>query len=96
MIYLLDANVFLHVANKADGYLSIERKIIEAGAGALRISSVTLAELRFMILRGEGRVKKEKLQALTLIAGRIRVDPFTAGRPKVRPLSCTPWSGPEK
>ena len=40
--------------------------------------SVTLAELRFKILRGEGRVKKEKLQALTLIVGRVRVDPFTA------------------
>lgn len=78
MIYLLDANVFMHVANKASGYLRLEQCIIDAGAASLRISAVTLAELRFKLLRGEGRVKKESLQALALIVGRVKVEPFTA------------------
>ena len=47
LIYLLDANVFLRIAIQAAGYLQIEQKIVAAGAGALCISSVTPAELRF-------------------------------------------------
>ena len=75
MIYLLDANVFMHVANKASGYLLLEQRIIDTGAASLRISAVTLAELRFKLLRGEGRVKKESLEALALIVGRVKVAP---------------------
>ena len=78
MIYLLDTNVFLHLANRSLGHENIEWHMSEAGADYLRLSAVTLAELRNKILRGPGRVKQERLAYLNVIVASMRVEDFTA------------------
>lgn len=75
---MLDTNVFMHLANEADGYLNIERHFEEASASNLRASAITLAELRNKVLRGEGRVKKHRLEKLAVIVSKLVVEDFTA------------------
>lgn len=78
MIYLLDANVLIHLANRADGSENIEMHIAKAGASALRLSAITVAELRRTIVRGHGRVKQDNLQRLRSLASQIKIEGFNA------------------
>lgn len=78
MIYLLDTNVFLHLANRVAGHEHIERHMTDAGANSLRLSAISLAELRNKILRGTGRIKQERLAYLNIIVASMRVESFTA------------------
>lgn len=77
MIYLLDTNVFMHLANKSAGHENIERHMAHTGADHLRLSAIALAELRTKILRGEGRVKKENQNRLKVIVDNMQVQDFT-------------------
>ena len=42
MIYLLDTNVFMHLANQADGHLNVERRMATTRAASMRISSARI------------------------------------------------------
>lgn len=78
MIFLLDTNVFMHLANQSAGHQNIERHMARAGANSLRLSAIALAELRTKILRGAGRVKKANLERLTIIVNSMQVEDFTS------------------
>jgi tRNA(fMet)-specific endonuclease VapC len=77
LIYSLDTNVVLHLANQSEGAERIERRMRQVRADNMRLSAVGFAELRFKILAGEGRVKAAHLARLEAIVSTLEVEPFT-------------------
>ena len=69
--YLLDTNVMEHLANRANGWDRIERRIEKIGIDVCAISSITAYELRRHIERGPGRVRKENTEHLKVIFSRV-------------------------
>ena len=67
----------MHLANQAVGHLNIERRLATVGAENLILSAIALAELRTKILRGAGRVQKDRLERLAVIVSSMKVEPFT-------------------
>ncbi len=68
----------MHLANESAGHQNIERRLLAAGIGAARLSSITLAEIRRSILRGTGRVKQRHLTRLAAAVASIKVESFNA------------------
>lgn len=64
MNFLLDTNVLVHVTNKSRGFENITENLRWTGIEQCAISALTAYELRYMILRGPGRVKKENIARL--------------------------------
>ncbi len=65
MIYFVDANVLVHLANRVPGWESIAAAYQAQPPGRVRLSAVTAHELRFMILRAKAsRAHVAALQAL--------------------------------
>ena len=64
MNFLLDTNVLVHVTNKSRGFEKITENLRQAGIERCAISALTAYELRYMILRGPGRVKKDNVTRL--------------------------------
>lgn len=64
MKFLLDTNVLVHLTNKSRGFERINENLRLAGIEQCAISAMTAYELRYMILRGPGRVKKENIALL--------------------------------
>ena len=97
MKYLLDSNVFMHVANGSAGADRIEARIFEVGASQCLINAVITAELRYKVETGAGRVRKPSLEMLAEMladvtcveltcaagheAGEIRAELHRLGRP---------------
>ena len=61
-MYLVDTNVFMHLANGAHGAERIERRIIEVTIEKCFINPVIASEIREKIETGAGRVKKHALE----------------------------------
>ncbi len=64
MKFLLDTNVLVHVTNKSRGFEHITENLRRTGIEQCAISALTAYELRYMILRGPGRVKQENIARL--------------------------------
>lgn len=75
-MYLLDSNVFLHIANRAEGAERIERRFIQATAARSVINPVIAAELRSKIETGPGRIRKRSLDMLMELVEAVRCVPI--------------------
>lgn len=76
MKYLLDTNVIIHLANRAEGSDLIEQRLLTATAAKVCISSITSFELMRMLSKGEGRVKKKALEFVSSSLDTFRVLPY--------------------
>ena len=63
MIWLLDIDILIHLANRRPGFERIVRRMSGRSPGELRLSAITLSELQFGVENGEFRT--ENRRALT-------------------------------
>ena len=77
MIWMLDTNILVYFTNHKPGFEKIARRMSGRSPGEVRLSAVTLAELRFGIARGEFRTENEA--ALDGLLEFLQVDDFPAG-----------------
>lgn len=75
--YLLDANVVFHLANKAEGWQNIERRMLSVPVRSILISSIAAFELGLKINTGPGRIRKEAIQKASSYLDMFKVLPFT-------------------
>ena len=80
MIWMLDTNILIYFMNRNPGFEKIARRMSGRSPGELRLSAITLAELRFGIERGEFRAENEA--ALDGLLEFLQVDDFPAGAAK--------------
>ncbi len=71
-MYLIDTNVFMHLANGAHGADQIERRIIEVTAERCFINPVVASELREKIETGAGRIRKRALEFMADILATVQ------------------------
>ena len=77
MIWMLDTNILVYFTNRKPGFEKIARRMSGRSPGEVRLSAITLAELRFGIERGEFRA--ENKLALAGLLEFLQVDDFPAG-----------------
>lgn len=77
MILMLDTNILVYLMNRKSGFEKIARRMSGRSPGEVRLSAITLAELRFGIERGEFRAENEA--ALDGLLEFLQVDDFPAG-----------------
>ena len=77
MIWMLDSDTAIHFINRTTGYERIARRMSGRSPGELRISAVTLSELRYGIENSKDRRGNE--QALTAMLELIQADDFPVG-----------------
>jgi tRNA(fMet)-specific endonuclease VapC len=77
MIWMLDTNILVYFTNRKPGFEKIARRMSGRSPGELRLSAITLAELKFGIARGEFRAENEV--ALDSLLEFLQVDDFPAG-----------------
>jgi tRNA(fMet)-specific endonuclease VapC len=77
MIWMLDTNILVYFTNRKPGFEKIARRMSGRSPGEVRLSAITLAELRFGIERGEFR--KENKTALASLLEFLQVDDFPGG-----------------
>jgi tRNA(fMet)-specific endonuclease VapC len=77
MIAMLDTDILAYSANRRPGFERVARRMSGRSPGEVRISAITLAELKFGIEKGELRM--ENRAALDGILEFIQVDDFPAG-----------------
>lgn len=77
MIYLLDTNVIMHLANEVAGSEGIERNMRAVGVAHMRLSAIAFTELRHKVMSGAGRVKAVRLERLRVIVEGMTVEPYT-------------------
>ena len=77
MIWMLDTNILVYFINRNPGFNRIARRMSGRSPGELRLSGITLAELKFGIGRGEFReANKAALEGMLEF---IQADDFPAG-----------------
>lgn len=76
-IWKLDTNILIYFVNRRSGYEHIARRMSGRSPGELRISAITLGELRFGIESGEFR--SENRRALSGLLDLLQVDDFPSG-----------------
>jgi tRNA(fMet)-specific endonuclease VapC len=77
MIWFLDTDITIYLVNRRPGFERIVRRMSGRSPGELRLSAITLAELRFGIENGEFRA--ENRQALAGLLELLDTDDFPAG-----------------
>jgi tRNA(fMet)-specific endonuclease VapC len=77
MIWMLDTNILVYFTNRKPGFEKIARRMSGRSPGEVRLSAITLAELRFGIEKGEFRT--ENKSALDGLLEFLQVDDFPAG-----------------
>ena len=77
MIWMLDTNILVYFMSRKPGFDRIARRMSGRSPGELRLSAITLAELRFGIERGEFRLENET--ALEGLLDLLQADAFPAG-----------------
>ena len=77
MIWMLDTNILVYFINRNPGFNRIARRMSGRSPGELRLSAITLAELRFGIERGEFRAANQA--ALEGLLEFMQTDDFPAG-----------------
>ena len=66
MIWMFDTDIFIYFINRKPGYERIARRMSGRSPGELRLSAVTVAELRFGVENGELREENAKVLEETL------------------------------
>ena len=74
MIWMLDTDTLVYLANRKPGFERIARRMSGRSPGELRLSAITLSELRFGIENGELRTGNR--QALTGLLDLLQADDF--------------------
>lgn len=74
MIWMLDTDILVYFINRKPGFERIARRMSGRSPGEVRLSAITLAELRFGIENGEFRSENEK--SLTGLLEFLQVDDF--------------------
>ena len=77
MIWMLDTDILIYFTNHGPSFERIARRMSGRSPGEVRISAITLAELRFGIEKGEFRA--ENKAALDGLLEFVQVDGFPAG-----------------
>lgn len=72
MKYLLDANVFVHLGNHSRGYEQIAATVRAVGIEQCALSAITAYEVRYLLLRGPGRVKRDNIERLEVAFKSVR------------------------
>ncbi len=72
MKHLLDANVFVHMGNRSRGHEHINERLRAVGIEQCALSAITAFELRYLLLRGPGRVKSENIERLAVAFASVR------------------------
>lgn len=72
--YMLDSNVLMHLANRADGHENIMQKLLDVNPSTCCVSAIVAFELKRKILRGDGR--KTERTALDALLAEFTVLPF--------------------
>ena len=80
MIWALDTNILVYFVNHRPGYERIARRMSGRSPGEVRMSAITLAELRFGIEKALFR--SENAARLNELLGILQVDDFPAGAAK--------------
>ncbi len=74
MICILDTDTLVYLVNRKAGFERIARRMSGRSPGELRLSAITLAELRFGIENGEFHTENQ--QALTGLLEFLQADDF--------------------
>ncbi len=74
MIWMLDTDILVYFINRKPGFERIARRMSGRSPGEVRLSAITLAELRFGIAKGEFRSEDGK--ALEGLLELLQVDDF--------------------
>ena len=77
MIWMLDTDILVYFINRKPGFERIARRMSGRSPGEVRLSAITLAELRFGIENGEFR--SENTKTLTGLLELLQVDDFPTG-----------------
>ena len=59
MIWMFDTDIMIHLVNRKQGYERIARRMSGRSPGELRLSAITVSELRFGAANGEFRKANE-------------------------------------
>lgn len=76
MIWMFDTDIFIYFINRKPGYERIARRMSGRSPGELRLSAITLSELKFGVENGEFR--QENAQALAGTLDFFQADDFPA------------------
>ena len=77
MIWMLDTNILEYFTSRKAGFEKIARRMSGRSPGEVRLSAITLAEMRFGLTKGEFRAENEA--ALDGLLEFLQVDDFPAG-----------------
>ena len=76
-IRIFDTDILIHLINRKSGFERIVRRMSGRSPGELRLSAITLFELRFGVSNGEFRAENE--QALEELLDLFQADDFPCG-----------------
>jgi tRNA(fMet)-specific endonuclease VapC len=74
MIWMLDTDILIYFVNRKPGFERIARRMSGRSPGEVRLSAVTLAELKFGIVSGE--LRAENTKSLTRLLDLLQADDF--------------------
>ncbi len=77
MIWMLDTNILVYFTNRKAGFEKIARRMSGRSPSEVRLSAITLAELRFGIERGEFRTDNKT--AMEGLLEFLQTDDFPTG-----------------
>jgi tRNA(fMet)-specific endonuclease VapC len=77
MIWMFDTDILIYFVNRKPGFEQIARRMSGRSPGELRLSAITLAELKFGIENGEFRT--ENRRALTEVLPLFQADDLPSG-----------------
>jgi tRNA(fMet)-specific endonuclease VapC len=77
MIWMLDSDILIYFVNRKPGFEQIARRMSGRSPGELRLSAITLAELKFGIENGEFRA--ENRRALIDVLQLFQTDDLPSG-----------------
>lgn len=80
MIWMFDTDIMIHLVNRKAGYERIARRMSGRSPGELRLSAITVSELRFGAANGEFR--KENEAALDDLLGLFELEDLPGGAAK--------------
>lgn len=80
MIWMFDTDIMIHLVNRKAGYERIARRMSGRSPGELRMSAITVSELRFGAANAEFR--KENEAALDDLLGLFELEDFPCGAAK--------------
>ncbi len=77
MIWMLDTDILIYFINRKPDFERVARRMSGRSPGEVRLSAITLAELRFGIENGE--LRSENRKTLSNLLEFLQVDDFPSG-----------------